>query len=429
MKNLNIVFGIGYFFPDSYGGTEVYVYNLAIALINMGHECTVIAPTEKAAYQYDYRGVKVIRFTIKPFSRNETIGIEKPDNVAEISKIVLQLNPDIFHLHSSTTSLGLHHMLDLKRYGVNVIFSGHVPGILCPRGDMMKYGKTPCDGKVELIKCNTCLLSQRGVNIRIAKSVAWLTAPLKGSEILYKYFPLLVKPLTMQNFIASLDSQIDFIVAVCDWLKKALVINGLRTKKIAVVRQALLENSYYSNKKVERKKIRLGYIGRIDPLKGLHELIEVFCANDLHNLVLTIVGISTEEHKNYHETLVKESSNHKNIQWEGSLFDSEKELWFSNIDMLCIPSLCLETGPIVAMEAIDHSVPVLGRNLGGIKELVTERTGVLFNDIKELSLFLNDLNINKSVGVFNFGDIKDAVYRNHEQATDMLKIYNNVLDQ
>jgi glycosyltransferase involved in cell wall biosynthesis len=39
-------------------------------------------------------------------------------------------------------------------------------------------------------------------------------------------------------------------------------------------------------------------------------------------------------------------------------------------DVLAVPSLWLETGPLVAMEALALGVPVLGSRLGGIAELV-----------------------------------------------------------
>ena len=39
-------------------------------------------------------------------------------------------------------------------------------------------------------------------------------------------------------------------------------------------------------------------------------------------------------------------------------------------DVIAVPSLVLETGPFVAMEALALGVPVLGSRLGGIAELV-----------------------------------------------------------
>lgn len=47
-------------------------------------------------------------------------------------------------------------------------------------------------------------------------------------------------------------------------------------------------------------------------------------------------------------------------------------------DVLAVPSLCLETGPLVVYEAFAARVPVIGSRLGGIAELVThEKNGFL----------------------------------------------------
>jgi glycosyltransferase involved in cell wall biosynthesis len=42
----------------------------------------------------------------------------------------------------------------------------------------------------------------------------------------------------------------------------------------------------------------------------------------------------------------------------------------ADYDLVAIPSRCLETGPLVALEAFAAGVPVLGADLGGIAELV-----------------------------------------------------------
>ena len=51
----------------------------------------------------------------------------------------------------------------------------------------------------------------------------------------------------------------------------------------------------------------------------------------------------------------------------------------SAADVLVVPSLWLETGPLVVLESFACGVPVLGSNLGGIAELVQhDENGLLF---------------------------------------------------
>jgi glycosyltransferase involved in cell wall biosynthesis len=44
----------------------------------------------------------------------------------------------------------------------------------------------------------------------------------------------------------------------------------------------------------------------------------------------------------------------------------------ADYDLIAIPSRCLETGPLVLLEAFAAGVPVLGAALGGIVELVRD---------------------------------------------------------
>ena len=47
-------------------------------------------------------------------------------------------------------------------------------------------------------------------------------------------------------------------------------------------------------------------------------------------------------------------------------------------DVIALPSRWLETGPIVAMQALAAGIPVLGSNLGGLRELIVPgKTGWL----------------------------------------------------
>jgi glycosyltransferase involved in cell wall biosynthesis len=43
-----------------------------------------------------------------------------------------------------------------------------------------------------------------------------------------------------------------------------------------------------------------------------------------------------------------------------------------NYDVLAVPSRWLETGPLVVLEAFGAGIPVIGSNIGGIPELLTD---------------------------------------------------------
>ena len=66
-------------------------------------------------------------------------------------------------------------------------------------------------------------------------------------------------------------------------------------------------------------------------------------------------------------------------------------------DAVCCPSLCLEGGPTVALEAVAVGTPVIGSNVGGLAEIVRDGiNGRLLppGDVNQLARALRDLGEN-----------------------------------
>src|SRR4051812_37654076 len=65
---MRIVHLLGWYFPDSVGGTEVYVEGLCRRLQEAGHEVSIAAPDSHrvAPAQYDYHGVPVFGIRSTP---------------------------------------------------------------------------------------------------------------------------------------------------------------------------------------------------------------------------------------------------------------------------------------------------------------------------------------------------------------------------
>ncbi len=103
-----------------------------------------------------------------------------------------------------------------------------------------------------------------------------------------------------------------------------------------------------------------------------------------------------------------------NIDWElkgmVSNFDVLKFYEMNNVDLF-INLSSSEGLPVSIMEAISYGIPILATNVGGTKEIVNERTGILISkdaDIFNISLKIKELLTSSSKnndfrnGVFNF---------------------------
>ena len=62
------------------------------------------------------------------------------------------------HLHSRTAAVS-ELLVDVAREeGAKVVFTYHTPTVSCPRGTLMRFGRTPCDGKLHVRNCTACVL-------------------------------------------------------------------------------------------------------------------------------------------------------------------------------------------------------------------------------------------------------------------------------
>jgi hypothetical protein len=59
---LRVVHCVGFYFPQSVGGSEVYVHDLAAALGQRAVKSTIVAATNRAFERYEWEGTPVLRY-------------------------------------------------------------------------------------------------------------------------------------------------------------------------------------------------------------------------------------------------------------------------------------------------------------------------------------------------------------------------------
>ena len=108
-RPMKIVHLLGWYFPDSVGGTEVYVEGLCRRLQDAGHEVLIAAPDPRrtAPKQYEYHGVPVFRYPItdQP-TRDQAYHRVAMPGVRHLFQWLANERPDILHVHSIKTGVG-----------------------------------------------------------------------------------------------------------------------------------------------------------------------------------------------------------------------------------------------------------------------------------------------------------------------------------
>ncbi|MBI1243338.1 MAG: glycosyltransferase [Nostoc sp. RI_552] len=379
------------FHPHPMGGTEIYVEALARELTKQGITNIIAAPAA-ANQSYIYNQIPVRRFAISPQVKHlkEIYGEGDELGAMEFSKILDAEQPDLIHLHAFTRGVSLSLVRLAKSRGIPVIFTYHTPTVSCQRGTLLRWGNQVCDGQIQLSQCTACTLQSLGISKSIAQTISNLP-PIVGATLTQiNLSGGIWTALQMGELVncrtqafQSLMLEVDHIISVCNWVKDVLILNQVPQGKITVIRQGLCQeippepgefsplSSPTSGDKGSNPPLRLVFFGRLDPTKGIDILIQAFVDYPQLNATLDIYGICQSTPGDSYQAKIKHlSRNDHRINWKTPVSAAQVVNTMKNYDLLAVPSQWLETGPMVVLEAFAAGIPVIGSNLGGIKELV-----------------------------------------------------------
>lgn len=116
------------------------------------------------------------------------------------------------------------------------------------------------------------------------------------------------------------------------------------------------------------------YVGRLERLKGVERLVEAFRTYDAADLV--VVGAGGAERN---VAALAEGLPHVHIL--GALAYDHCQALYERALAAIVPSLCYETFGLVAVEAFSMRTPVIARDTGALREIITESGGgLLYTD-------------------------------------------------
>ncbi|WP_414663042.1 glycosyltransferase family 4 protein [Horticoccus sp. 23ND18S-11] len=130
----------------------------------------------------------------------------------------------------------------------------------------------------------------------------------------------------------------------------------------------------------EPGRLRIGYLGRLHPTKGVRQLIEAFAQVGRPDAVLRIAGRGTDEF----EAELRAAAGGHAVEFLGH---TPANAFLDAIDVLVVPSLWHEPMGRVVIEAATHGVPVIVATRGGLTELFVEgKTGWAFEPTAPVEL-------------------------------------------
>lgn len=414
---MKIIQAVGWYFPESIGGSEIYVAGLSQRLSAAGHEVLIAAPftsddpvnAHEKVYEHD--GLPVFRYPIPAAPTREEAQGGKIVRGAEIfHRWLRDQRPDVVHFHSFVTGMGIAELKAAKSTNARVIVTCHTSGLgyICQRGSMMQWGEILCDGVCQPAKCAACELQHRG----LPKTVATMFGNIQpgigraGKLLPGKFgtaFGMSHQITHNQQMQRELLATADRFVLLTQWALEAVAANGAPREKLALNRLGLSwkgaeterlrdgETLGLTERETERRgdsflrppvapsrspslPLKVGYLGRFEAIKGVKDLARAVVSLPV-DLPLTvefrgpIKSFAEQSLVNEIKTLI---GNRALVSFAPAVSAEDVPAVLAGYDVLCCPSLCLEGGPTVAIEAHAVGTPVIGTAIGGLAELVTD---------------------------------------------------------
>jgi glycosyltransferase involved in cell wall biosynthesis len=373
------------FRPDPVGGTEVYVEALAREQQRRGVEVVVAAPGHETVGHAD-DGLSVRRFATSGSRELKSLYGDGDDTARRaFDSIVDQERPDIVHLHAFTSAVSAHLASDAHNRGVRLIFTYHTPTVSCQRGTLLRWGRDVCDGNLDVHLCAGCALNGLGLGRRTAALLGALPSQV-GQAVggiglaggLWTGLRMSDLVQTQHAAFRSFMRDMDRVVVLCDWAGELLERNGIPSQKLMLSRHGLPHSvpEYQSTPDTQRSStspLRVAFLGRLHPTKGVEILLSALAAVPDARLTLHLFGVlESTDGSDYTRSLQALATRDPRISFCHSVVNDQVASLLRGYDVLAVPSLWLETGPLVVLEAFAAGIPVIGSKRGGIAELVQD---------------------------------------------------------
>ncbi len=421
----------------------MYVSGLAAELRSQGAEVVVATPShDGVGGDYDFQGVRVRTYPVNARPDADELSGKKPHAGIDVfERLLAEERPDVYHQHSWSRGLGAFHLRAARGLGLKTVLTVHTPNTNCLRGTMMRFGRTACDGRIETIRCAACWSQQRGAP-RVLSEVLARTPPglarlaartAPGARI---GTALAAPELVMQRKkdFARMTADADRLVAVSHWLERAMLANGAPVEKVLLSRQGvdadLLEALRRPASRDRSGVFRLGFLGRWHPTKGIDVVIGAVRAAPAHiPIALIIYGLPSSSEEGAYEAEQRAlAAGDGRIRIEPAACRADLPEVLLGLDALAVPSLWLETGPLVVLEAQASGLPILGSAAGGIAELVKPgRGGRLLppGDVAAWSAAIMDMAAD--VDAVRAARTPEPVRTMSEAAADMAALYRSLV--
>ena len=345
--------------PFSFGGDAVWVHRLANSLACEGHKVDVIhcidsynvlksgdVPTQMASDNHagvTVHGLKTGWGPVSPLASQQT-GHTWP-KTKQILTVLNSNDFDVIHYHN--VSLFGPMVLELlpKRAHVVKLYTAHEYWLICPMHVLWKNNSAPCDSP----ECLAC-------------AVAFRRPPQ-----LWRYTHLLER----------CAEAVDIFLAPSRFARDLHSRRGFKKPMEHLPFFARRATETVGGPSPHPRPYFL-YAGRLEALKGLQDVINVF--REYRAADLLVAGAGT-----YEPELRRLADTCDHIHFLGWTSGDRLLQLYAHAIAVIVPSLCYEIFPLTTLEAFACRTPVIARARGALLEIIEDsNAGIIFSTANEL---------------------------------------------
>lgn len=207
----------------------------------------------------------------------------------------------------------------------------------------------------------------------------------------YQYIhDIIMKDSFLGKVILKFDKYVDkyFVVSVA--VENSLCNMGIDKNKIILIYNGLQTLEF--NERQMNNNLVVGFLGALSDRKSPLTFVNFIRKSGYKGVMAYHISEGNMEDK------VKNKIQEENLDIElmGKLERDNIKKFYDKIDFLFVPSK-EDPLPTVVLEAFNYSIPVIGRSIDGIKEMITEEyNGYLFKDDEDFNNIISKIkNLNQ----------------------------------
>ena len=391
------------FMPPLVGGVDVYADRLGRALERMGHEVGVLAFNDDGVgangkiqvVQDSYAGKNIwrMRFTMADRPKQAFDHAYDPE-MGQVIRDVLEVEkPDLLIvLNFYLATLAIAEAASNLNIPLVHIATDFIP--ICRRATFVRWDGTSCSTGESIKSCAACFVSHHPLG-RLAANVLGRVpeeklnglangrAPYRPPHPLAVFNPYWNQVKIMEGRLSALSplrQQVDVVLAPTQFTRQMFVANGFHPEQVHLLPFAVEpEHPLASVRHSSADHIRFLFVGRLQPYKGAHLLIDAFNRlDDPRGATLTIYG-AADGYESYFQQLQRVIDGNPRISFRGTIAPDRLGQAFAETDFFILPSTWHENSPLILLDALQSRTPVIASDIGGVTDVVShEVNGLLF---------------------------------------------------